>query len=139
MIVNADKLVAGRLASIVAKKIIKGEEVVVINSEKSIIVGTFEAIMPKYKMKVNASVLSNPHFGPKYDRVPSKMFRRMVKGMLPNKNRTSERLIKNLKVFNLGEHEVDISKAETIQKIKCNEKHDFMTLGEVASALGGKW
>jgi large subunit ribosomal protein L13 len=139
MIVNAEGLVAGRLASKVAKAAINGEEVIVLNAEKVVLVGKKTAVMPKFQQRVDAAVKSNPHYGPKYDRVPSMMFRRMIRGMLPNKSRTRERLLKQIIVYNATTDKVDITKAETFEKIKCNEKHEFMLLEEVAKALGGKW
>ena len=139
MIVNAEGLVAGRLASKVAKAAINGEEVIVINAEKVVLVGKKTAIMPKFQQRVEASVKSNPHYGPKYDRIPSKMLRRMIKGMLPNKSRTAETLLKQVSIYNSTTDKVDITKAITMEDIKCNEKHDFMLLEDVAKALGGKW
>ncbi|MFA5764403.1 MAG: 50S ribosomal protein L13 [archaeon] len=139
MIVNAEGLVAGRLASKVAKAAINGEDVVIINAEKVVLVGKQTAIMPKFKQRVEAAVKSNPHYGPKYDRIPSKMLRRMIKGMLPNKSRTAEKLLKQISIYNLTTEKVDTTKAITIEEIKCNQKHDFMLLGDVAKALGGKW
>lgn len=137
MIVDAKGLVAGRLASKIAKKLINGESVIIINGDAAVVVGKQSAIMPKFKQRVDAAVKSNPHYGPKYDRIPSKILRRMVKGMLPNKKRTAERLIDNLKVYN--DNPKNLEKAEPIEEVRCNEKHDFMTLKEVAKQLGGKW
>jgi large subunit ribosomal protein L13 len=139
MIINADGLVAGRLASNIAKRIIKGEQVTIINAEKAIMVGSQSAIIPKIKQRVDATVKSNPHYGPKYDRIPSKMLRRMIKGMLPNKKKTAERLLKQLTIYNSVPKQINIEKTETIEKAKCNEKHDFMTLKKIANELGGKW
>ncbi len=139
MIVNAEGLVAGRLASKVAKAAINGEDVVIINAEKVVLVGKQTAIMPKFQQRVDAGVKSNPHYGPKYDRIPSKMLRRMIKGMLPNKSRTAEKLLKQIYIYNSTTDKVDITKAITMEDIKCNEKHDFMLLEDVAKALGGKW
>ena len=137
MIVDAKGLVAGRLASKIAKKLINGESIIIINGDAAVVVGNESAIMPKFRQRVDAAVKSNPHYGPKYDRIPSKILRRMVKGMLPNKKRTAERLIDNLKVYN--DNPKNLEKAETIEDVKCNEKHDFMILKEVAKQLGGTW
>ena len=139
IIINAEGLVAGRLASKIAKEVIKGENVIVFNASKAIIVGKESAIMPKYSQRVNARVLSNPLYGPKYHRIPSKMLRRMVKGMLPNKSRTAERLIKQLEIFNDTPKEIDVSKAITYSETKCNDKHEFMYLEDLAKKLGGNW
>lgn len=84
MIVDGKNLIAGRLASKVAKAAVKGEKVIVINAEDVVIVGNKESTLEKFYTRTHASVLSNPHYGPKYDRIPSKILRRMVKGMLPN-------------------------------------------------------
>jgi large subunit ribosomal protein L13 len=139
MIINAEGLVAGRLASNIAKKIIEGEQITIINAEKAILVGSYSAIIPKMRQRVDATVKSNPHYGPKYDRIPSKMLRRMIKGMLPNKKKTAERLLKQLTIYNSVPKQINIEKTETIEKTKCNEKQDFMSLEKIAKELGGKW
>ncbi len=139
MIINADGLIAGRLASKIAKKIINKETIVIVNAEKAIIIGTKQSIMPKYQSRVDAAVKSNPHYGPKYDRIPSKILRKIIKGMLPSRKKTAERLIKQVTIYNLIPKNISLEKAETIAELKCNEKHDFMSLKEVAEELGGKW
>ncbi len=139
MIINAEGLVAGRLASRVAKEMINNKTVIIINAEKAIVVGKESAVLPKYKQRVDASVKTNPHKGPKYDRVPEKMLRRMIKGMLPNRKKTAERIMKQLKVYNNVPKEINESEAQTIEGIKCNEKHAFMYLGDLAKKIGGKW
>ena len=139
MILNAEGLVAGRIASRIAKKIINKEMVTIINAEKAVVVGTKKSIMPKYEQRVKASVKSNPLYGPKYDRIPSKMLRRMIKGMLPTRKKTAESIIKRVIIYNSVPKNISLEKAETIEESKCNEKHDFMSLKEIAQALGGKW
>jgi len=139
MIVNANELVAGRLASKVAKAIVRGENVTVINAEKLVIVGNKESIAAKYTVKVDAAVLSNPHFGPKYDRIPSKMFRRMVRNMLPTKKRAKDRMIKQLKTFNGSAKGIDEKSAITFEDIKFNHRNNYMQLKDVALLIGGRW
>jgi large subunit ribosomal protein L13 len=139
MMINAEGLVAGRLASKVAKALITGETITVVNAEKVVMVGNKKNILAKYEVRVNASVKSNPHRGPKYDRIPSKMFRKMVKGMLPNKKRTSESLLGNLTVFNSVPAELKDQVTDIIVEAKFNDRHDVMTFGEIAKLLGGKW
>ena len=139
MVVNANELVAGRLASKVAKAICKGENVTVINAEKIVIVGNKEDILAKYTVKVDARVLANPHFGPKYDRVPSKMFRRMVRNMLPTKKSAKDRMIKQLKTFNGSAKGIDEKSAITFDDIKFNHRNNYMELKDVALLLGGRW
>ncbi len=139
MLVNAEGLVAGRMASKIAKRAINGETIIIVNAEKVILVGTRQAVMKKFQQRVDAAVKSNPLYGPKYDRVPSKILQKMIRGMLPNKSRTRERLLKQIKIFNSVPEKIKLEEAEKMDEIKCNEKHDFMTMEEVAKLLGGKW
>jgi len=139
MIVDVKGTVAGRVATRVAKALINGENVVVLNAQDAVIVGNKESIVEKYTRRVDARVLSNPHFGPKYARIPDRMFRRMVRNMLPTKKSAKERLIKKLKVYNATPKDYAKEKAITFEESKFNERHNFMTFKELAMHLGGRW
>jgi len=139
MNVDVKGLVAGRVATKIAKALINGENVIVINAENAIIVGNKENIMQKYKMRVDAAVKSNPHYGPKYSRVPSSIFKRMVRNMLPTKGSTKDKMIKKLKVYNATPKELAKEKMQEFMEYKCNERHSYMTLKEIALQLGGRW
>jgi ribosomal protein uL13 len=104
-----------------------------------VIVGNKESIMEKFTVKVDARVLANPHFGPKYDRVPSKMFRRMVRNMLPTKKQAKVRIIKQLKVFNGQARGINEKEAIVFEEVKFNHRNNYMTLKDVALLLGGRW
>jgi large subunit ribosomal protein L13 len=139
VVVDAKGLVAGRLASKVAKRIINGEMITIVNAEEAVVVGTPSGIMEKFELRVAARVLGNPHDGPKYNRIPDRMLRKMVRNMLPTKKRQKKRIIDNLMVFNKVPKELAKEKTETFEDSKCNERYGFMTLKEVAQKLGGTW
>jgi len=50
-VINAEGLILGRLASKVAKMLLEGEEVVIVNAEKAVITGNREDIFAKYKQR----------------------------------------------------------------------------------------
>jgi large subunit ribosomal protein L13 len=139
MIVDAKDNVAGRLASKVAKAIINGERVTVINSQDLVMVGNKKSILEKFTTRVDGAVKSNPHYGPKYDRIPSKIFRRMVRNMLPTKKRAKERIIKQLRVFNTTAKGIDSKEAIIFEEIKFNHRNNYIKLKDVALLLGGRW
>jgi len=139
MIIDANEMVAGRIATKVAKTIINGENVIVVNAENAIVVGNKESIMEKYNRRVDVAVKSNPHFGPKYARIPSIMFRRMVRNMLPTKQTTKDGMIKKLKVYNAIPKELAKEKTTVFEEYKCNKRHNYMTMKEIALQLGGRW
>ncbi len=139
MVIDAKGLVAGRIATKVAKSLINGESVIVLNAQDAVMTGTRNSIIEKFKRRVDAAVKSNPHYGPKYARIPDRMFRRMVRNMLPTTKRAKERLIKKLSVYNSVPAELAKEKAVTFEMFKCNERHAFMTFKEIALELGGRW
>ena len=139
MIVDAKGLIAGRLSTKIAKLLIKGESITLLNAQDAIIVGNKDNIMEKFKMRVDANVKSNPHYGPKYARIPDRMLRRMIKGMLPRNPRAKERVFKRLTVFNAVPKDLANEKATKFEELTCNERHKFMTLKEIALLLGGRW
>ena len=140
VVIDAKGLVAGRLASKVAKRIIRGETITIVNAEEVIVVGTSpESILEKYKRRTDAAVKGNPHYGPKYARIPDRIVRRMIRNMLPTKKRQKERIIERLMVFNSIPTELAKEKMETFDDIKFNDRHNFMTMKEIAHAIGGQW
>lgn len=82
-IINADGLILGRLASRVAKMLLEGEEVVIVNAEKAVITGNREVIFSKYKQRTGLRTLTNPRRGPFYPKRSDEIVRRTIRGMLP--------------------------------------------------------
>ena len=82
MIIDATDLIAGRLASSIAKKALLGKTIDVINCENLILTGNKKNILAKYKQRVDRG---RPRKGPFIHRTSDKLFRRMVRGMLPYK------------------------------------------------------
>lgn len=139
MIVDVKEMVAGRVATKIAKLVINGERVIVVNAEDAIIVGNKESILENFRSRVNASVKSNPHYGPKYARIPDRLFRRMVRNMLPTKKRTKERLIKKLLVYNSFPTELRKEKAIVFEEYRFSGRRNHLKLKEIANLLGGRW
>ena len=134
-VIDADGNVLGRLCTSVAKKILKGEEVVVVNAEKAIVTGNRDDILAQYKQKTDRGKVIH---GPFYPRRADLILKRTVRGMLPwdkPKGRDAYRL---LKVY------VGVPKElEAVEKLKLmgatNLSRDrYVTLSEVSEHLGSK-
>lgn len=141
VVIDADGLVAGRLASVVAKRLLRGENVVVINAEKAIITGKPQRIVKEYMKKVSEwRTHYNPEkLGPKIPRRPDRVLKRMVRGMLPHKKPRGRLAYKRLKVYIGVPEDIDASKAIKVREAKRkNETVPFITLGELYRMLGGK-
>ncbi|RLE70164.1 MAG: 50S ribosomal protein L13 [Thermoprotei archaeon] len=141
VVIDADGLVAGRLASVIAKRLLRGENVVVINAEKAIITGKPQRIIKEYMKKVSEwRTHYNPEkLGPKVPRRPDRVLKRMVRGMLPHKKPRGRLAYKRLKVYIGIPEDIDASKAIKVREaMRKNETVPFITLGELYRMLGGK-
>lgn len=94
-----DKIL-GRLASTVAKRLLTGKKVAIINAEMAIISGDRKGIKRKYKVRLDLQEKENPEHSPYWPRRPDMLVKRVVRGMLPYKKRTAGKAAyRNLRVF----------------------------------------
>jgi large subunit ribosomal protein L13 len=98
IVIDAENAVMGRLADHIAKRLLKGEVIVVVNSEKAIITGNKKDIQTKYLEKRNK--VGGLLRGPKVSRDPEKMLKRAVRGMLPWKKERGDSAMKRLRCHN---------------------------------------
>ncbi|MGB9003589.1 MAG: uL13 family ribosomal protein, partial [Nitrosotalea sp.] len=88
IIVDGTNQVAGRLCSHVAKLLINGTRVSIVNSENIMLSGDRYMIIGEYRKFLEVASINNPKFGPFHPRRPDTMITKMVRGMLP-KNKPS--------------------------------------------------
>ena len=69
-IIDADGLILGRLASNVAKKLLLGEYINIVNAEKTIISGRKREIIERYKKWLQIRTATAPWRGPFHPRLP---------------------------------------------------------------------
>jgi len=134
VIVNAEGLILGRMASKVAKKLLNGEEIVIVNAEKIIISGKRKSkIAEAHKfLEVGA-----PARGPFHYRRPDRIVRKTVGGMLPIKQPKGKNALEKLKVFMGVPEELKNQKTETFTEAQATKlKGPSLTLGELAKEIG---
>ena len=135
-IIDATDHVLGRLSSTIAKMLLQGEEIIVINAEKSVVTGKKEFIFKNYLEKwQRGSVRKGPH----YPRMPDRIFRRTVRGMLPFKSSHGREAYRRLKVYIGVPNNIDPKNAEKIDKAIYKKVINKITLGEVSKYLGAKF
>jgi large subunit ribosomal protein L13 len=133
-IINAEGLIIGRMASIVAKRLLNGEEIVIVNAEKAIISGKKKSKVLEAKEFLEVGY---PEQGPFHYRRPDRIVRKTVRGMLPFKQPKGKQAFKHLKVFigmpdELKEHKTETLADARAQKLKC----PYFTVGELAKEVG---
>ena len=137
-VINAEGHILGRLSSVIAKRLLRGEKIVVVNAEKAIVTGDREMVFQRYKEKYDRG---SKEKGPYFPRHPEKIFKRTVRGMLPWKSRRGREAYRRLRVFigvpdELKDKEFEVVEQALYEKVSKTDK--FVTLAEISEYLGYK-
>jgi large subunit ribosomal protein L13 len=133
-LVNAEGLILGRMSSIVAKKLLNGEEVIIINAEKSVISGKKKSKIAEAHVFLEVGA---PERGPFHYRRPDRIVRKTVYGMLPMKQPKGKKAIANLKVFLGVPEELKNHKTEPLPDAQASKlKGPQFILAELAKEIG---
>jgi len=134
-IIDAENHIAGRLATVIAKRIMKGEEIVIVNAEKIIITGERDHVLAAYKQKKD---LGNVKSGPFFPRRADLIMKRTVRGMIPWKTTSGRMAYRRLKVFvGVPKEFVDSPKEKVDVAIKAGLTQ-YVTLSQIAEFLGSR-
>ena len=133
-IIDAYGATLGRLSTATAKRLLNGEEIAVINSEKAIISGKKVAIKNRYKQKREVGTYRK---GPFFPRMPDQIVKRTIRGMIPYQTPHGRTAFKRLKCYIGIPKEFEGKKFETIKEAE-KQPIDFMTVEELSRYLGAK-
>lgn len=134
IIINADGLILGRMASTIAKRLLEGEEITIVNSESAILSGKRKSKVAEAKQFLE---VGSPRMGPFHYRRPDRVVRRTVRGMLPFKQPKGKQAYKRLKVFIGTPEEFKDQKTETIESAQAKKLTcPYFTVGEFAKEIG---
>jgi len=127
-IIDGENAVLGRLASYAAKEALRGEEVIVLNSEKIIITGSRKWINDEFTRKRKMAGTSQK--GPKHSRPPYMIIKKVIRGMLPDhRSGTGRNAFKRIKCYEGIPGEF---KDKKMIKISGDEKNKFIRIGEIS-------
>jgi len=134
-IIDAEGAILGRMCTNVAKRLLDGEQIAIINSEKAIITGKKSTIKARYRQKREVGTYRK---GPFFPRMPDRLVKRSVRGMIPYQTSHGRTAFKRLKCY------IGIPKefeGQSFEKIEDSVKQpvEFMTIHELSQSLGGNF
>ncbi len=133
-LVNADGLIVGRMCSKVAKMLINGQDVTILNAEKAIFSGKKKSKVAEAKEFLDVGA---PERGPFHYRRPDQYLAKTVRGMLPFKQPKGKSAYKRLKVYMGIPLELKDSPMITFEEASsANLKGPHFTLAEMAKEIG---
>ncbi|MHA2098352.1 MAG: 50S ribosomal protein L13 [Candidatus Kariarchaeaceae archaeon] len=134
--IDATGLVLGRLSSWIAQRILRGENVVVVNTQDMIISGRRKYLIEDYLQKRSRATHTNPKRGPFFPRFPDRILRRTVRGMLPWKTRSAKTAFRRLSSFIEIPKELAEQEFQSVPEAKRTPSNRYMTVGELARSIG---
>ncbi|MBI4167454.1 MAG: 50S ribosomal protein L13 [Candidatus Aenigmarchaeota archaeon] len=133
-VIDATGKVCGRLASTTAKMLLAGEDISIINAEKAVISGSPDSIKDLYKIRLDRG---DKYKGPFISRLPDRMLKRMVRGMLPYKKATGRNALRKLRVF-IGTPKDLVNIVDIGVKDVSKLTSEHITLHDLSHKLGRK-
>ncbi len=131
-IIDADGGIVGRIATVVAKRLLNGEEIAIVNSENAIITGKKRRIKEDYRKKRE---VGSSRKGPFFPRTPDRILKRAIRGMIPYQTPHGRKAYKNLRVFIGVPPQFKEKEFEIVEGAK-KEAIDYITLEELSKFLG---
>ena len=138
-IIDGNNAILGRMGSVVAKRLLNNEVIEVVNAERIVITGNLDDIAEKFGKWLEMAPKGNPRKGPKFSRMPDKLVRRSIRGMLPWKQPKGKTAFKNLKVHIGVPQKLEGTKLEVIEKAQNHRQKGFVHVSDLSSRLGAKW
>jgi large subunit ribosomal protein L13 len=133
-IIDAEGLILGRMATYVAKRLLKGEHVVIVNAEKAVLSGKKRGKLADAKEFLGVGA---PMRGPFHYRRPDRIVRKTVRGMLPYKRPKGKQAFKRLAVYMGKPDDFKEEKGETLSNAQANRLTcPYLTVGEFAREIG---
>lgn len=134
MIIDGTNLILGRLASIVAKKALLGDDIIIVNCDKVVITGTKDNVFEEYKEKTDRG---NPFKGPFFPKIPDRIVRRTIRSMLPYRKPRGREAYKRVMCYLGIPKKYEKEKLETIKQASAQElkRYRYINLNTVKSHL----
>ena len=133
-VIDASDLILGRLASVVAKRLLSGESIVIVNAERAVLSGKRPSRVKEARAFLD---VGHPGKGPFHPRRPDQIIRRTIRGMLPHRQPKGQMAFKRLRVFLGVPADFKDATFQTVpeadaSKLKC----PYVTVGELAEEIG---
>ena len=136
MIIDAKDAILGRLSSYVAKQVLLGNKVDVINCEESVISGKNAAVLQNYIRRIDRKA---PGKGPYFYRRPDMFVKRTIRGMLPFKRARGRDAFKNVKCHIGMPENFRNEKISVLEYTKADKlRTDYMKVKYICKAVGWK-
>lgn len=144
VVIDATDHVVGRLASVVAKKLLQGQRITIVNAEKAVFTGNKRSIKEHYLMLARRKQrTSHKKITVWYPKRPETLLKNSITRMLPKKKPRGRDAAKRLRVYTEVPNRWAARKLRTIEKAQLRGATSSsgkmlkrITLGDLATEMG---
>lgn len=137
--VDASGQIAGRLCSKVAKLLLVGNSVVVVNAERALFSGSRSNVMLGFFERLKLASVVHPKHGPFHPRTPEGIFTRMVRGMIPRTKPSGVSALRRLRVYaEIPKQYAKVTFSNFEEAKATKPLAYYVPLGEIAQRIGWK-
>jgi len=138
IIVDGTNLLAGRLSSNVAKLLLQGNHVTIINCDKVMISGSRRNIINEYRDFLRISSILHPEHGPYHPRRPDTIMARMIRGMLPRKKPSGDAALRRLRTYVGVPSQLRSKEKKALDNAKITRPvANYTPMSELSQEIGG--
>jgi large subunit ribosomal protein L13 len=135
--VDASDQIAGRLCSILAKELIAGKRIVVLNAEKALVSGRSSSVFRQWQARLEIYSHVNPIYGPIHPRKPDNILRRMVRGMVPKTKTKGRSAMSRLRVYiGVPERYAGVKTSKFDDALARRPIPQYTTIAEISKNIG---
>jgi len=135
IVIDAKDTRIGRVSTFVAKKLLEGEDVQIINAEEAVISGKPQVTIERYTARRQLQQKGNPEKSPYWPKVPDRFVKRLIRGMLPRKKSSGREAYKKLKVY-IGSPEDVKGEPVKVKGSELGKLTKYVKIGDLCRHLG---
>jgi large subunit ribosomal protein L13 len=137
-VIDASGLILGRLSSVVAKRLLEGERIFIVNAERAVISGSKVSTFREYLQARQRGIKEK---GPYYPKRPDRILKRTIRGMLPYKRQRGREALSRLRVYvgvpkELADETMSRVEGASMSRLSTAK---YLELGELSRKLGGRF
>ncbi len=136
MIIDGKGAILGRLSSRVAKLLLLGREVSILNAQRVLMSGSLQVAKAKYLHRLTQKHKADPNRSPKWPKDPSMLLKRIIRGMLPKKTLRGREALRRLRVYAGVPKEFEGAKPMTFPEFSGESKQKAFTLLSLCKEVG---
>ncbi len=138
ILLDAKNGIAGRIAAKIAKELLKGNDVRIVNVEEAFISGSPGEVVNKYYKRRQMTQKANPETAAKWPRKPDLFFKKIITGMLPKHSSRQKDALAKLRVY-VGvpkELQDEVKNAAKPEKLISEVKGRSISVKDICHRLG---